>query len=123
MLKSVNHDSINIEPKSQFRSGVGFFFLGECMNRKTKKRLNTLDKYIIFSLTVLLIYTIAHTVIFALTGTEARVLDGLFYATFGLEILYCFLLKRFKLHNEAKIIFGKKKKSDDEMYMEDLDGG
>lgn len=90
---------------------------------KTKKKLNTLDKYIIFTLTVIILYTIAHTVIFAITGTEARVLDGLFYATFGLEILYCFLLKRFKLHKEAEIIFGKKKDSGETVEDEDIEGG
>lgn len=77
---------------------------------KKRKKLNTLDKYIIFTLSALVSYTIAHTIIFAITGLEAKVLDGLFYGCFGLEILYCFLIKRFKLHDEAKIIFGKKKK-------------
>lgn len=76
---------------------------------KPKKKANTLDKYIIVSITMIIIYTIAHTVIFALTGNEAKILDTLFYTTFGLEILYCFLIKRFKLHEEAKIVFGKKK--------------
>ena len=90
------------------------------MEKKEKKKLNTLDKYILFSLTVIILYTIAHTIIFAITGLEAKILDGLFYATFGLEILYCFLLKKFKLHDEAKVIFGKKKtESDVEDYTEE----
>ena len=76
---------------------------------KNKKKPNTLDKYIIFTLTVLVSYTIAHTVIFAITGLEAKTLDRLVLgASFG-EMLLCFFIKRFKLHEEAKIIFGKKK--------------
>lgn len=79
------------------------------MKRGRKKRSNTLDKYIVMSITMITIYTIVHTVIFAITGKEAKILDTLFYTTFGLEILYCFLIKRLKLHEEAKIVFGKKK--------------
>ena len=76
--------------------------------KKTKKKLNTLDKYICFVLTFLTIYTIAHTVIFYLTGQEAKTLDRLVFSTFGGELLLCFFIKRLKLHEEAKIIFGKK---------------
>jgi len=82
-----------------------------------KKKVNTLDKYIVFSLAMIILYTTAHTIIFAFTGLEAKVLDGLFYSVFGLEILYCFLIKRFKLHKEAKIVFGKK--TDTENLIED----
>lgn len=78
-----------------------------------KKPLNTLDKYIIFCLTFIVLYTVVHTMIFYLTGQEAKTLDRLVYAIFGSEILMCFLIKRFKLHEEAKLIFGKKK---DEPY-------
>ena len=77
-----------------------------------KNKLNTLDKYIIFCLTFLVLYTIAHTVIFAFTGLEAKVLDTLVYAAFSGEMLYCFLIKKFKLHDEAKIVLGKKKETD-----------
>lgn len=83
-----------------------------------KKKMNTLDKYIIFCLGFLVIYTIAHTVIFAITGVEAKVLDALVFAAFGGELLYCFLIKRLKLHEEAKIVFGKKKKDEVDEEME-----
>lgn len=100
------------------------FFFGENMGKKRKvqkKKVNTLDKYIVFSLAMIILYTIAHTVIFALTGLEAKVLDGLFYAVFGLEILYCFLIKRFKLHDEAKLIFGNKKSADFDEYADEIE--
>lgn len=90
--------------------------------KKQQNKLNDLDKYIIFSLLMIILYTIVHTVIFAVTGLEAKVLDGLFFGVFGLEILYCFLIKRFKLHDEAKIIFGKKKDLEDIDYNEENEG-
>lgn len=83
---------------------------------KKSRKLHTLDKYIVFCLTVLVLYTIAQTVIFALTGLEAKVLDTLVYAAFSGEMLYCFLIKRFKLHDEAKIVMGKKKTEIEDEY-------
>lgn len=80
--------------------------------KKPKKKLNTLDKYIIFVLSFITIYTIAHTIIFYLTGQEAKTLDRLVFSTLGGELLLCFMIKRLKLHEEAKIIFGKKKSND-----------
>jgi len=77
--------------------------------RKEKKQSNTLDKYIVFCLVFITVYTIVHTVIFYLTGQEAKTLDRLVIGVIFSEILFCFLIKRFKLHEEAKIIFGKKK--------------
>lgn len=91
-----------------------FSFRGQIMVNK-KSQMHTLDKYIIFCLTFLTLYTIAHTVIFALTGLEAKVLDTLVFAAFSGEMLYCFLIKRFKLHEESKIVLGKKKKEEDEV--------
>ena len=91
-----------------------------------KKKVNTLDKYIVFSLAMIILYTTAHTIIFAFTGLEAKVLDGLFYSVFGLEILYCFLIKRFKLHSEAKIVFGREKDNSDNLsedFEEEIDEG
>ena len=83
--------------------------------KKEKKPLNTLDKYLIFCFTFIVLYTIAHTVIFAVTGQEAGVLDALVYGVFFGEVTQCFLIKRFKLHDEFKL-FGKKKKDEDEDF-------
>ena len=81
--------------------------------RTKKKDSKTLDKYLIFCFTFLVLYTIAHTVIFAMTGNEAGVLDALVYGVFFGEITQCFLIKRFKLQEEYKIIKGKKNEFDD----------
>lgn len=71
--------------------------------KKKLKKLNDLDKYLIFAFTNLIIYTIAAMVIFAITHEEPAVLTGCFFAAFGGEILMCALIKRLKLHKEAEI--------------------
>ena len=72
--------------------------------KKSKLKLNTLDKYIIFCFIVLVIYSIVHTIIFAITGNEAKTLTTVFFGLFGFEILCCFLSKRFKLHDDFKLV-------------------
>ena len=89
--------------------------LGHRKNTKTKltnkKRTNhALDKYIIFCFTVIIIYTIVHTIIFFKLGIEATVLNALFYGVFGGEVLLCALLKRLKLKQEHELV---KKQLDD----------
>ncbi len=76
--------------------------------QKTKK-INTLDKYIIFALSFITVFTIAHTIIFAFTGKEAKTLIIVVIGSLFSELLFCFLIKRLKLHEEANIVFGKKK--------------
>ena len=117
-----------VEPMRADSSRVGSFLLGKKPMRRRKKKvekkkLNTLDKYIIYCLSFISLYTIAHTVIFAITGLEAKVLDALVFSAFAGELLLCFLIKRFKLHEEAKIVFGKKKENNsdvDEPFTDDM---
>ena len=59
-------------------------------------KLNGLDKYVIFSIVVLLIFTVAEMVTSFYTGTHDTLTTALF-ATFGGEILSCALIKIFKL--------------------------
>lgn len=77
--------------------------LEAALNKKKSKKLNDLDKYLIFAFTSLIIFTIACLVIFSLTGSEPAVLIGCFFAAFGGEILMCALIKRLKLHKEAEL--------------------
>lgn len=72
------------------------------LEQKQKKKLNDLDKYLIFAFTSLLLFTIAVLIIFTFTGTEPAVLIGCFFAAFGGEILLCALIKKLKLHKEIK---------------------
>ena len=69
---------------------------------KPKKKLNDLDKYLIFAFTSLIIYTIVNLVIFFMTGNEPAVLTGCFFGAFGGEVLLCARIKKLKLHKEFK---------------------
>lgn len=67
-----------------------------------KKKLSGLDKYIIFSFTCILIYTIAEHILIIKTGQTLDVLSSLFYGVFGGEILLCALIKKLKLKQNEK---------------------
>ena len=68
--------------------------------RTGKKRLKTLDKYVIFSIAVLLTYTVVEFFYATKTGISHDTLTGCVYAAFGGEILSCCLIKIFKLRQE-----------------------
>ena len=86
--------------------------MGEKVKRALK-RTNKLDRYLIFSFAVVLVYIIAHTVIFAITGQEATTLTIAVFGLFGGEIISCLLIKKFKLHEEFKLLKGKEEDSDE----------
>ena len=64
---------------------------------KRLRKLRDLDKYLIFSFTVLIIFTIVYTVIFCIKGDIPDVLVTVFFGTFGGEVVCCALIKRLKL--------------------------
>lgn len=66
------------------------------------KKLNGLDKYVIFSIAILLIFTIAEFVTSTITGIEKSTLCTSVYLCFGGEILSCALIKIFKLREDNK---------------------
>lgn len=57
----------------------------------------SLTKYVCFSITVLILYTIATLIILCLTGYTDSTLTGCFFGVFGGEILTCAVIKIFKL--------------------------
>lgn len=64
------------------------------------KRIPSLTKYVMFSIGVLLIYTMCEFT-FAITADTAHdTLTTCFYAAFGGEILSCALIKIFKLRGK-----------------------
>lgn len=71
--------------------------------KKIPKKLNGLDKYLIASFVILILFTIAVLIIFAFTGNEPTVLVGCFFGAFGGEVFLCARIKKYKLHSEAKI--------------------
>lgn len=64
---------------------------------KPRRKLQTLDKYVIFSISVLIVFTIVELVVATVTGATHDTLTTCFYAAFGGEILSCCLIKLFKL--------------------------
>lgn len=93
--------------------GIEFEKEIEALETLTKmKKLNTLDKYVIFSLAVLVIYTISALIVFGLVGVESKTLTICVFTAFSGEVVQCYFIKRFKLHEEMKIV-GKKEINSD----------
>ena len=70
---------------------------------KKRQKKHDLDKYLQFCFGVLLVYTIAHSIIFYITGQEASTLSVLVFGVFGTsEPIICGLIKIYKLRNEKK---------------------
>jgi len=70
--------------------------------RRKRKRISSLTYYVVFSIAVLLIYTVAELLISSITGTINDTLTTCFFAVFGGEILTCALIKIFKLKEDNK---------------------
>lgn len=65
-----------------------------------KKKISALDKYVIFSISILLIFTIVEFVVSTITGIEHSTLCTCVFSAWGGEILSCALIKIFKLKGE-----------------------
>ena len=57
----------------------------------------SLTLYVVFSIAVLIIYTVTEQVLSTVTGISHDTLTTCFYSCFGGEILCCALIKIFKL--------------------------
>lgn len=64
---------------------------------KKNRKLPDLDKYIIFSFSVMILYTIFEFIFSTITGVSHDTLTTCLYGAFGGELLMCALIKRFKL--------------------------
>jgi len=64
---------------------------------KPHKKLADLDKYIIFSFGVMIVYSIFEFVVSTITGISHDTLTTCLYGAFGGELLLCAVIKRFKL--------------------------
>lgn len=69
---------------------------------KKKRKLNGLDLYVIFSISVLVLYTIASMVIAVKANQQIDTLTTCVFAFFGGEIVTCALIKIFKLKDKTK---------------------
>ena len=64
---------------------------------ENNKQDPSLGSFVVFSIFVLIVYTIVEQVLSFLTGVTHDTLTQCFYACFGGEILCCCLIKIFKL--------------------------
>lgn len=62
--------------------------------------MKSLDKYVIFSICVMLIYTVVELTLSSLTGVNHDTLTTALFGCFGGEIFSCALIKIFKLKGE-----------------------
>ena len=70
--------------------------MGLTYNKK-KPKFNTLDFYVIFSIFVLLLYTVISQIVAVVYNIQLDTLTTCFFAAFGGEILSACLIKIFKL--------------------------
>lgn len=70
--------------------------MGLTYNKK-KPKINTLDFYVIFSIFVLLLYTVISQIVAITYSVQLDTLTTCFFAAFGGEILSACLIKIFKL--------------------------
>lgn len=64
------------------------------------KKLNGLDKYVIFSIAVTLIYTVAEFITSTITGIEKTTLTTAVYGFWAGEMVILGLIKIFKIKRE-----------------------
>lgn len=69
---------------------------------KKRKRLPALDKYCIFSFSVLISYTITELIISLITGATNDTLTTCVFSAFGGELLLLAMIKRLKLKKEEE---------------------
>lgn len=72
------------------------------MKKETRRKMPTLDKYVIFSFVALIIFTITEIIVGAVTQVEQATLITCFFATFGGELLCLAMIKRLKLKEGKK---------------------
>lgn len=70
------------------------------MDKKTNDVPKSLTLYVVFSILVILIFTIVEMVISTISGINHDTLITCFFSVFGGEILCCALIKIFKLKNK-----------------------
>lgn len=68
--------------------------------KKRRKRFPSLSAYVVFSIVMLITYTVAELLITSLTDLSHDTLTTCFFATFGGEILTCAIIKIYKLKGD-----------------------
>lgn len=72
----------------------------EQLQKMKIKEMSTLDKYLIFSFSCLIVFTIVMVIVQTVTGVMQDTLITCFFAAFGGELLMCAMIKRLKIKRE-----------------------
>lgn len=76
--------------------GIGFMWWSVVRHRRTP----SLTKFVVFSFTVIIIYTISEMAVSIISGVSHPDLTAMIGSTFGGEMLCCAIVKVFKLRGE-----------------------
>ena len=68
--------------------------------KKRRKKFPSLSAYVVFSIVMLIAYTIAELLISSITNVSHDTLSTCYFSTFGGEILACAIIKIYKLKGE-----------------------
>ena len=71
--------------------------MNTCRRSKRRKEFHTLTAYVVFSIAIVLVYTVAEFITSTLTGVSHDTLTVALYGFFGGEITIAGLIKIFKL--------------------------
>lgn len=71
-----------------------------------RKKLNKLDRYLIFSIIVLLVYTVAEMAVSSLTGSDHSTLTTCVFSAFGGEFFFAGLIKIFNIRKGEQSNYG-----------------
>lgn len=83
------------------------------MKIKDKLQQIPLANYIVFSIVIILIYSIAEFIFSTLTGISHETLTTCVYAFFGTEIASCAFIKIYKIKNENTVDFDEESEVND----------
>lgn len=72
----------------------------QSLKKEQPKKVSALDKYVVFSIGITILYTIVEFVFSTITGTSHDTLTTCVYAFFAGEIVTSGLIKIFKLKGE-----------------------
>lgn len=79
--------------------GVWGYFVGR---HRRRKPTSSLTKYVAFSISVVIVYTVAEMIVSTMSGVSHDVLSGCVYGFFAGEVAITGLIKIFKLRAESR---------------------
>ena len=70
---------------------------GKGEQKRRRRRVSDLDRFLIFSFTVIITYDIAEFVVSSITGVTHDTLTTCVHSVFGGELLLCAFIKKYKI--------------------------